>query len=356
MRTKPPYTTPRDFARRVIAWQRIHGRRDLPWQNTRDAYRIWLSEIMLQQTQVATVIPYFERFIAAFPDVVTLAAAPLERVLELWSGLGYYRRAHHLHAAAQRIVAAHGGRFPQDATTLANLPGIGRSTAAAIAAFSQGARGAILDGNVKRVLARHRGVEGYPGAPKVEAQLWSIAEALLPAADIEAYTQALMDLGATVCMRTRPRCDICPVAVDCVARRDGRIDALPSPRPRKPLPQRAVRVLLFTRGGEILFEKRPPLGIWGGLWSLPEIALDDDVRAFARTRFDADVTVHSDLAPIEHGFTHFSLTLHPQRISVVRWPPRAESAGLLWLAREDALGAALPAPIRTLLRSVRLSV
>jgi A/G-specific adenine glycosylase len=177
----------------------------------------------------------------------------------------------------------------------------------------------------------------------------------LPAADIEAYTQALMDLGATVCARTRPRCDMCPVAVDCVARRDGRIDTLPSPRPRKPLPQRAVRVLLFTRGGEILFEKRPPLGIWGGLWSLPEIALDDDARAFARTRFDADVTVHSDLAPIEHGFTHFSLTLHPQRISVVRWPPRAESAGLIWLAREDALGAALPAPIRTLLRSVRLS-
>ena len=336
----------------MIAWQRIHGRRDLPWQNTRDAYRIWLSEIMLQQTQVATVIPYFERFVATFPDVQALAAAPIEHVLARWSGLGYYRRAHHLHAAAQRIVELHGGEFPRDAATLATLPGVGRSTAAATAAFAYGARGAILDGNVKRVLARHRGVDGYPGLPKVEASLWSIAESLLPATGIEAYTQALMDLGATVCTRTKPRCDVCPVARDCVARRDDRIGQLPSPRPRKVLPHRAIRVLLFERGGEILLEKRPPIGIWGGLWSLPELALDDDVRAFARRRFDADAAGGADLPPIEHGFTHFALTLHPQRMRVTRWPARVEAPQYVWLARDDALQAALPAPIRKLLRSL----
>ena len=349
---RPKSRAPRDFAQRVIAWQRVHGRRDLPWQNTRDAYRIWLSEIMLQQTQVATVTPYFERFVEAFPDVRALTAASIDRVLARWSGLGYYRRAHHLHAAAQRVVEIYGAEFPRDAVTLATLPGIGRSTAAAIAAFAHGARGAILDGNVKRVLARHRGVDGYPGLPKVEAALWSIAESLLPAAGIETYTQALMDLGAKVCTRTKPRCDDCPVARDCVARRDDRIGQLPSPRPRKVLPRRSVRVLLFERGGEILFEKRPPIGIWGGLWSLPEIPLDDDARAFVRRRFDADATVGADLPPIEHGFTHFALTLHPQRIRVTRWPARAEAPQYVWLARDDALHAALPAPIRKLLRSL----
>jgi A/G-specific adenine glycosylase len=336
----------------VIAWQRVHGRHDLPWQGTRDPYRIWLSEIMLQQTQVATVIPYFDRFVRTLPDVPALAAAPIERVLELWSGLGYYRRAHHLHAAAKRIVDDHGGRFPRDAATIATLPGIGRSTAAAIAAFAFGVHGAILDGNVKRVLARHRGIDGYPGTPKVETILWTAAEALLPATGIEAYTQALMDVGATVCTRTRPRCSACPVARDCVARRENRIDALPAPRPRRVVPRRAVRVLLFERGGEVLLEKRPPLGIWSGLWSLPEIALDADACAFAASRYGAETIVGAALAPLEHGFTHFTLTLHPQRVAVTRWPARAESPGVIWLPREEAIGAALPAPIRKLLRSL----
>ena len=221
------------FATGLIAWQRRAGRRDLPWQNTRDPYRIWLSEVMLQQTQVATVIPYFERFIAAFPDVASLAAAPVERVLEQWSGLGYYRRAHMLHRAAQAIVAEHDGIFPCEAAAIAALPGIGRSTAAAIAAFAFGARGAILDGNVKRVLARHAGIDGSPSDPAVERALWARAEALLPARDIETYTQALMDLGAAVCLRTRPRCDVCPIAADCVARREHRIAELPGRRAKK---------------------------------------------------------------------------------------------------------------------------
>ena len=341
------------FAARVVAWQRVHGRQDLPWQRRRDPYRIWLSEIMLQQTQVATVIPYFERFASKFPDVGALASAPLDDVLAAWSGLGYYRRAHHLHAAAQRIVADHRGDFPRDAATLATLPGIGRSTAAAIAVFSQGECTAILDGNVKRVLARHRGIEGFPGAPKVTAVLWALADALLPPrSDIGAYTQGLMDLGATVCTRANPRCDVCPLKRDCVARRDDRIGELPSPRPRKSLPHRSVRVLLVERSGEILLEKRPPIGIWGGLWSLPEIALDDDPLTFARVRFDADATVGADLAPIQHSFTHFALTLYPQSINVARWPPRAETSQYVWLARDDALQAALPAPIRKLLRSL----
>jgi A/G-specific adenine glycosylase len=344
--------TCRSFAARVVAWQRVHGRHDLPWQGTRDAYRIWLSEIMLQQTQVTTVVPYYTRFVAEFPDVATLAAAPLARVLEHWSGLGYYRRAHHLHAAAKAIVERHGGAFPRDAHAIATLPGIGRSTAAAIAAFAFGARGAILDGNVRRVLARHRGIAGYPGANDVEQALWQQAEGLLPERDIEAYTQALMDLGATICTRAAPRCGDCPVATDCIALREGRIAELPSPRPRKPLPQRRVRVLLIERAGAILFERRPAAGIWAGLWSLPEIAVDDDVAQQCKARFATDVDAGEALAPIEHGFTHFRLTIHPQRVFVRKWPARAEAPGRLWLTRDDALAAALPAPIKALLRGL----
>jgi len=342
----------RSFAARLIAWQHAHGRHDLPWQRTRDAYRIWLSEIMLQQTQVATVIPYYDRFVASFPDVRALAAASLDRVLERWSGLGYYRRAHHLHAAAKAIVERHGGVFPCDAQTIATLPGVGRSTAAAIAAFAFGARGAILDGNVRRLLARHRGIAGYPGEPKVERALWQQAEMLLPDRDIEAYTQALMDLGATICTRAAPRCLECPVAFECIARREDRIAELPSPRPRKMLPQRAVRVLVIERAGAILFEKRPAAGIWAGLWSLPEIAIDGDVARQCKVRFATDVVTGEALPPIEHGFTHFRLTIHPQRISVRKWPARAEAPGLVWLTRDDALAAALPAPIKALIRRV----
>jgi A/G-specific adenine glycosylase len=337
---------------RLTVWQRAHGRHDFPWQRTRDAYRIWLAEIMLQQTQVATVVPYYERFLAAFPDASALAAAPVDRVLELWSGLGYYRRAHHLHATAGVIVAQCGGRFPSDARTIATLPGIGRSTAAAIAAFAFGERVAILDGNVKRVLARHRGIDGFPGAPKVEARLWEVAESLLPERGIGTYTQALMDLGATLCTRTAPRCGECPVAIDCVARLDGRIADLPAPRPARARPARAVRVLVLEHAGTILLEKRPAAGIWAGLWSLPEIDLDADIARHCKARFLASVHVGDALPPIEHGFTHFSLTIHPQRVAVRRWPLRAEAPGLLWLTRDDALAAALPAPIRRLLQSL----
>ena len=344
---KPP-----SFAARLVAWQRAHGRHDLPWQRTRDAYRIWLSEIMLQQTQVATVVPYYQRFVAEFPDVQALAAAPLERVLEHWSGLGYYRRAHHLHAAAKAVVAVHGGVFPRKAATLATLPGVGRSTAAAIATFAGGPPAPILDGNVKRVLARHRGVSGFPGTAGGERARWRIAADLLPTRGAAAYTQGLMDLGATVCTRGKPRCDACPVAADCVARATARIDQLPSPRPKKALPHRSVRVLLIERAGEILFERRPAAGIWGGLWSLPETAPEGDVVQHCRMRFGATVEAGDALPSIEHGFTHYRLTIVPQRIGVRRWPLRAEAPGLLWLTREDARAAALPAPIKRLLATL----
>jgi len=354
---RPPATSaerrlPGIFATRLVKWQRAHGRHGLPWQDTRDPYRIWLSEVMLQQTQVTTVIPYYERFLAEFPDVCALAAVPVQRVLEHWSGLGYYRRAHHLHAAAKAIVADHDGRFPVDAETLATLPGIGRSTAAAIAVFATGARVAILDGNVKRVLARHRGIAGFPGVASVEAKMWEVADSLLPARDVETYTQALMDLGASVCTRAKPDCSACPVASDCVAFNEDHIAELPSPRPRKALPHRELQVLLIEHGGEILFERRPPQGIWGGLWSLPELALDADVLDAVKARFAVDVTLSERLPPIAHGFTHFTLTLHPQRLSARRWPSRAETPGTIWLAPSDARGAALPAPIKKLLRSL----
>ena len=339
------------FAQRLIAWQHRAGRSDLPWQNTRDPYRIWLSEIMLQQTQVATVIPYYLRFVAAFPDIDTLAAAPLERVLEHWSGLGYYRRAHLLHRAAQAIVAEHGSDFPRDAAAIAGLPGIGRSTAAAIAAFAYGVRGAILDGNVKRVLARHEGIAGNASDPIVERVLWTRAEALLPRRDIEAYTQGLMDLGATVCLRQRPRCEACPVAADCIARRDDRIAELPAPRAKRTLPQRAATVLLLERNGEVLLERRPNIGIWSGLWSLPEISEGEDPVAHCLRRFAAEVVAAPALAPIEHGFTHFHLTLTAQPCAVRRWPQRAEESGLIWLPLADVGGAALPAPVKKLLRA-----
>ncbi len=354
IRRRPPRSAPplRPFATRLVAWQRTHGRHDLPWQRTRDAYRIWLAEVMLQQTQVATVVPYYLRFLAAFPHVRALAAAPLDRVLEHWSGLGYYRRAHHLYASARALVDRHGGDFPRDPASIATLPGIGRSTAAAIAAFAFGARTAILDGNVKRVLARHRGIEGFPGTAKVAATMWAVAESLLPKRGIEAYTQALMDLGATVCTRAAPRCGECPVARDCVALRDGRVAELPSPRPKRALPQRAVRVLLVERAGAILLEKRPAAGIWGGLWSLPEIEPDADVARHCKARYAANVTAGENLRPIEHSFTHYRLTILPQRVTVRAWPSRAESPGLVWLTRDDALAAALPAPIRTLLKGL----
>jgi A/G-specific adenine glycosylase len=273
------------FASRIVRWQQRHGRHALPWQGTRDPYRIWLSEIMLQQTQVVTVIPYFERFVARFPDLPSLAAAHEDAVLALWSGLGYYSRARNLHAAARALVARHESMFPASPDLIAQLPGIGRSTAAAIAALAFGQRAAILDGNVKRVLARHGGIAGWPGDRKIETALWRLAESHLPHTAIEAYTQGMMDLGALVCSRGTPACCDCPVNSDCVAFTQQRTADLPTPRPRKTLPERQVQMLLLLDRGELMLEKRPARGVWGGMWSLPELGLDDDPASHCRDRF-----------------------------------------------------------------------
>ena len=342
-----------NFSTRIIAWQRSHGRHTLPWQATRDPYRIWLSEIMLQQTQVATVIPYFLRFVERFPDMQALASAHEDEVLALWSGLGYYSRARNLHEAARRIVHEYAGRFPDTMEAIAALPGIGRSTAAAIMALAFGQRHAILDGNVKRVLARHGKIDGWPGDKAVENRLWRLAESLLPESgltqtDIEAYTQGMMDLGASLCTRTRPACNACPVSADCVAFNQGGITELPTPRPRKALPEKRVQMLLLMDRGEILLEKRPPSGIWGGLWSLPEITLETDAIAHCREQFGFAVSEALSLPALSHSFTHFRLHIHPLVLHIAPRPLKAETPGRLWLARQDALDSALPAPVRRL--------
>ncbi len=341
-----------DFARKLTAWHGLHGRHDLPWQGTRDPYRIWVSEIMLQQTQVGVVAGYFQRFMERFPDLRALAGASEDDVLRLWSGLGYYARARNLHKAARRIVEKHHGRFPRSAQAIGELPGIGRSTAAAIAAFAFGEHAPILDGNVKRVLARRFGVNGFPGVAAVEAQLWMLATRLLPgkggAARIEAYTQALMDLGATVCTRSNPACARCPVSAECVARNTGRISELPAPRPKKAMPVRQATWLVLRHRAKVLLERRPSTGLWGGLWVFPEYA----GRHFAQhcqAEFSCVLAGHQALLPFAHGFTHFRLEISPVLCEVKTRAARAESPGRVWLDVGEAIVAAVPVPVRKLL-------
>ena len=340
----------KDFARRLIAWQKTHGRHDLPWQNTTDPYRVWLSEIMLQQTQVATVVPYYARFLARLPTLADLAAAPVEDVMALWSGLGYYARARNLHACAQAVMKAHGGAFPRAPAAIAALPGIGRSTANAIAVFCFGARAPILDGNVKRVLCRYCGIEGFPGTQAVERQLWQLAAELLPAAETGTYIQAQMDLGATLCTRAQPRCGACPLAAQCVAYASGRTAELPQGKPRRALPQREATLLVLRHDARVLLEARPPAGIWGGLLSLPELPPGTDVSAHAAT-LGCRVLDVTELPLLVHNFTHFRLTLRPLLVRAAPLPHAAE-AGRRWLAAAEMQAAPLPAPIRKLLASV----
>jgi A/G-specific adenine glycosylase len=345
-----------EFASRLIDWQARHGRRDLPWQNTRDPYRVWLAEIMLQQTQVATVVGYFTRFLERFPTVGALAQAELDAVMPLWAGLGYYARARNLHACARVVMAEHGGRFPRRAEQLAALPGIGRSTAAAIAAFCFDERAPILDGNVKRVLARHFGIEGFPGVAAVERRLWALAAELLPndGGAMPAYTQAVMDLGATLCTRAAPRCAECPLHDSCVARREDRADTLPTPRPSRATPQRAAHWLLLVRDGAVLLQMRPPVGLWGGLLAPPSF----DTRAALAQGARALGGSSALLAWPErrHAFTHFTLHFTPHLGLIDGAVLPASEPGRVWLALEEADGAALPAPVRTLLRDVRAQV
>ncbi|MFZ2303101.1 MAG: A/G-specific adenine glycosylase [Gallionella sp.] len=405
-----------DFPSRLIRWQRQHGRHGLPWQGA-DAYRVWLSEIMLQQTQVATVLPYYQRFIAAFPTVVALAAASQEQVLAHWSGLGYYARGRNLHRAAQLISDKYHGEFPRRYEQIFELPGIGRSTAAAICALAWHEHHAILDGNVKRVLARYCGIEGSPGSKAVEAQLWQQAEALLPKVKhavipakagiqslngtvlppsrerreknspsnsaIATYTQALMDLGATVCTRSKPKCSDCPVQADCVACQTDRVRELPTPRPRKAVPEKRATFLLLLHGNDILLEKRAPSGIWGGLWCPPQF--DDEAAARAWCEQQGIKSVRGEVSNHErdvpkgkglnnrsgsiphhergkrscealpaftHAFTHFKLHITPLLLRVTHKPLQAQQPGSVWLDVEEALQAAIPAPVRKMLEKL----
>jgi A/G-specific adenine glycosylase len=310
------------FAGKLIAWQRRHGRRGLPWQGTRDPYRVWLSEVMLQQTQVSAVIPYYQRFLQKYPTMQALAAASEDEVLQLWSGLGYYARGRNLRLAAQEVVSQ--GGFPKTSDEIEKLPGVGRSTAAAIAVFAFGERAPILDGNVKRVLARCFGIE---------KDLWALAERLLPKRDVEVYTQALMDLGATVCRRI-PDCTACPVKARCVARKTDRVAELPAPRPRKALPLRKTVWFVYLNAGKVLLERRPSPGIWGGLWCFPERPL-------------MKITTTRKLEPIEHGFTHFRLRIRPLLCEA------SSNKSGMWLDLGEATQAAIPTPVKKLLQDLQ---
>jgi A/G-specific adenine glycosylase len=346
-------TSTQQYAERLLSWFDVSGRHDLPWQHPRTPYRVWLSEIMLQQTQVQVVIPYFERFIAALPDLRALAAAPQDDVMALWSGLGYYARARNLHAAAKRCIELHDGELPRDPEALIALPGIGRSTAGAILSQAWGDPHAILDGNVKRVLARVFGVAGWPGTPANEKALWAIAESLLPAERLADYTQAQMDFGATLCTRHDPACVLCPLQHDCVALRDGRVAELPTSKPGKTLPERtAVMLLIRDNEDRVLLQRRPPTGIWASLWSLPEAADHDAARDWFQQHLLADYDKGMALNEILHGFTHYRLRMHPLAWRDVALRGRIhDNENLRWVAREQFTALGIPAPIRSLLQT-----
>lgn len=335
-----------EFSKRILTWYEQHGRKDLPWQQQPSAYRVWVSEIMLQQTQVATVIPYYNRFMGRFPDIAALARADQDQVLHYWSGLGYYARARHLHAAAQQMVEHHGSRFPESYEDVLALPGIGRSTAGAILALAFGQHHPILDGNVKRVLSRYYSIEGWPGESRVQKKLWQLAELHTPDKQAAAYTQAIMDLGATLCTRSNPACNVCPLNHGCLARINGRQADFPPPRPRKHKPVRETTMLLLTNDrNEVVIEKRPAAGIWGGLWSFPEISPGDAVDEWCRDAAGFSVNRTEQWPVVRHTFSHFHLDITP--VVVIAGIPLSrvmDGGGRLWynMNSQDELGFAAP--------------
>jgi len=345
------------FSAKVLRWFHSHGRKDLPWQQDKTPYRVWVSEIMLQQTQVGTVIPYFERWMQRFPDVRSLAAAETDQVLHLWAGLGYYARARNLHKAARIISEKYAGEFPDTVDELEKLPGIGRSTAGAIAALVMNQRAAILDGNVKRVLTRCFAIEGYPEQSTIKKQLWQLAEELLPANNIADYTQAMMDLGSEVCKRSNPACEQCPLNADCQALKLNLIAKIPGKKPKKVMPVKAVQMLIVqNRAGEVLLQKRPPAGIWGGLYSFPEQQIDDNVgepqssnwQLSASSWLKADSPLPLD--PVRHTFTHYHLDIQPLYTREFEIKDEvAESAGWLWYPLDNSIEVGLAAPVKKLL-------
>ncbi|WP_193162844.1 A/G-specific adenine glycosylase [Microbulbifer hainanensis] len=357
--------SPKQFPQAILTWFDHHGRKDLPWQQDINPYRVWVSEIMLQQTQVSAVIPYFERFMASFPTLADLAGAPLDAVLAHWSGLGYYARARNLHKCAQTVMTEHGGEFPRDVEALSALPGIGRSTAGAIASISMGIEAPILDGNVKRVLARFHAVGGWPGQTATAKELWQLAEAYTPAKRCNDYTQAMMDLGATLCTRSKPRCDDCPLAADCAARAQGNPQAYPGKKPKKDKPVRSTTMLLLEHDGELYLQQRAPSGIWGGLWCPPQLDGDDGGEASAQEWLAAR-DLHAQrvqpLPPMRHTFTHFHLDIAPVWVQLsqrrILGEGQVAEAGSGWYKLRQlnrpraAQELGLPAPIAKLARQL----
>ncbi|TLZ04681.1 MAG: A/G-specific adenine glycosylase [Gammaproteobacteria bacterium] len=334
----------------LLEWHAREGRHDLPWQENRTPYRVWVSEIMLQQTQVATVVPYYRRFMERFPDVRALAAAPVDEVLHLWSGLGYYARARNLHRAALRILDEHGGELPESFDALASLPGIGRSTAGAILALATARRFPILDGNARRVLSRYFGVPGHSSESSVARRLWELSERSTPHDRVDEYTQAIMDLGATVCVRRRPLCSRCPLAEKCIARRTGRQHELPAPRLARARHRRRVFMVVALRDdGSVLLERRPESGVWGGLWCLPEFSSATAAGAFVRGSLGEAAVEPRTLGQLEHAFTHFDLSITPLLVRC-RGAARAVEEGVsLWYNVRAPSRIGLPAPITALL-------
>lgn len=340
------------FSRALLRWYDQHGRKHLPWQQGISAYRVWLSEIMLQQTQVATVIPYFERFVARFPDVHSLAAAPIDEVLHLWTGLGYYARARNLHRCAQVVVQEHGGEFPGSVEALAELPGIGRSTAGAIVSIALQKRAAILDGNVKRVLARHYAIDGWPGNTDTLNQLWALAEQHTPKQRCNHYTQAIMDLGATLCTRSKPACERCPLHASCLAFAQGSQKNYPGKKPKKDLPVKSAQLLMLRNPlGELFLQQRPPQGIWGGLWSFPELDTDQSPRDYAQQQ-------GSKVASVEvwdsyrHTFSHYHLDISPVLIQLQKVGSTIGEAKHLWYSLQAPEAVGLAAPVKRLLEKL----
>ncbi len=341
------------FANRLLDWFDEHGRKDLPWQHDISPYRVWVSEIMLQQTQVQTVIPYFERFMTTFPTVNDLANTDVDAVLSLWSGLGYYARGRNLHKAAVMIRDDHGGVFPTDFDTVVALPGIGRSTAGAILSIAGGQRHPILDGNVKRVLARHAAIDGWAGQTRVARQLWSIAEDLTPAARVADYTQAIMDLGATLCTRSRPQCAACPVSVDCQARRTDSIAQYPGKKPRKAKPRKRTTMVMAVTEDAVYLEKRPATGIWGGLWSLPEV---EDVDVWCEQMMNGAVQATETRETLSHSFTHYDLDIEPVLVRVADGRRRiAGTADATWYRPGGEPPGGIAAPIQKLIDTLEFA-
>ena len=344
-----------EFSARLLAWYDQHGRKDLPWQQQPTPYRVWVSEVMLQQTQVTTVIPYYERFMRRFPDLQSLAAAPLDDVLHHWSGLGYYARGRNLHKAAVELAAQHGGDFPQDIADVIELPGIGRSTAGAILALSRNERHPILDGNVKRVLARYHAVPGWPGKTSVAKRLWELAERYTPEQRVADYTQAIMDLGATLCARSKPDCAHCPLNEGCEALALGRPADFPGKKEKKEKPQRETLMVLAHCNDELYLERRPGTGIWGGLWSLPEISRRDGIDDWCADTLGAAPVAVLNWTPLRHSFSHYDLDILPLEVRLKSASRKvADRDDALWYALRQPPEIGMAAPVKTLIEKLKI--